>query len=116
MVEIVLAMVRLPVLKSTPSSGVSKVVPQVGQPAPMAIRPVIMPARSRLAAFCSLLFSHKRATSPMRIPCKSEILKIGNQSRKGWLMPKVAMMALPIILRLFGKPRAPMSSNLAKPP
>ena len=43
------AMARLPVEKMAPRSGVRRVTPQVGQPAPIAIRPVMMPAFSRLA-------------------------------------------------------------------
>lgn len=38
------AMARLPLLKTAPMSGVRSVVPQVGQPAPKAINPVMMPA------------------------------------------------------------------------
>ena len=51
MVEIVPAIDKLPVEKITPINGVIRVVPQVGQPAPRAIRPVMIPAFSRLAEF-----------------------------------------------------------------
>lgn len=40
---------RLPDEKIAPMRGVIRVVPQVGQPAPRAIRPVMMPAFSTLA-------------------------------------------------------------------
>ena len=42
-------MARLPDEKMAPMSGVIRVVPQVGQPAPRAMRPVMMPAFSTLA-------------------------------------------------------------------
>ena len=48
-VEIVPVIARLPEEKIAPTSGVIKVVPQVGQPAPRAIKPVMMPAFSTLA-------------------------------------------------------------------
>ena len=51
MVEMVPAMARLPVLKMAPMSGVMRVAPQVGQPAPRAMRPVMMPAFSRFSEF-----------------------------------------------------------------
>ncbi len=50
-VEMVPVIARPPVEKIVPISGVSKVVPQVGQPAPRAMSPVMMPAFSRLAEF-----------------------------------------------------------------
>lgn len=50
------------------------------------------------------------------MPCKTARAKMGSQSRKGWPMPKIARKPSPMILRLSGKPKAPMSSNLAKPP
>lgn len=86
MVEMVPAMARLPVDTKAPMRGVSKVAPQVGQPAPRAIRPVMMPAFSRPSAFwpfCSRFLSHNKMMRPMRIPCKMLIRKIGSQSRNG---------------------------------
>lgn len=49
-VEMLLAIERLPVEKMAPISGAMRVVPHVGQPAPRAIRPVIMPAFSMFVA------------------------------------------------------------------
>ena len=43
-IEIVPAIARLPVEKMAPIRGVMRVAPQVGQPAPRAIRPVMIPA------------------------------------------------------------------------
>lgn len=43
------AMARLPVEKMAPIRGVMRVTPQVGQPAPRAMRPVMMPAFSRFS-------------------------------------------------------------------
>ncbi len=43
------AMARLLVEKMAPIKGVMRVTPQVGQPAPRAIRPVMMPALPRLS-------------------------------------------------------------------
>ena len=68
MVETVPAIERLPVEKMAPISGVIRVVPQVGQPAPRAIRPVIMPAFSRLAEFWVFFFCQRRTMRPMRMP------------------------------------------------
>ena len=51
MMEMVPAMARLPVDTKAPMSGVIRVAPQVGQPAPSAINPVMMPAFSRPSAF-----------------------------------------------------------------
>ncbi len=116
MVEIAPVMARPPVEKIAPISGVSKVVPQVGQPAPRAIRPVIMPAFSRLAEFCSFFLFQSKTIKPIKMPCRIEIAKMGSQSKKGWLMPKIAIKQSAIIFRLPGKPRADMSSNLANPP
>lgn len=116
MVEMAPAIARLPVEKMAPIRGVSKVVPQVGQPAPRAIRPVISPAFSRLAEFWSFFFCQSKTMRPIKIPCKSEMAKIGSQSRNGWPIPNIAIKLLQIIWRLAGKPRAPISSNLAKPP
>ena len=42
---------RPPAEKRLVRSGVSKVVPQVGQPAPSAMRPATMPALPRFSAF-----------------------------------------------------------------
>ena len=116
MVEMAPAIARLPVEKMAPISGVSRVVPQVGQPAPRAISPVMMPAFSRLAEFWSFFFFHKRTIRPIRMPCKTEIAKIGSQSRNGWLKPKIPRRLSPMILRLPGRPTADISSNLAVPP
>lgn len=116
MVDTAPAMARLPVEKMAPMSGVIRVAPQVGQPAPSAMSPVMIPALLRLAEFWSRFFFHRSTIRPIKIPCKIEMAKIGNQSRKGWLTPNTAMKLLPNILRLSGKPRAPMSSNLEVPP
>ena len=61
---------RPPEEKMAPSNGVRRVVPQVGQPAPKAIRPVIMPAFSRLAALCWRFFFQSKTISPISVPCK----------------------------------------------
>lgn len=82
-VEIAPAMARLPVEKMAPMSGVMRVTPQVGQPAPRAMSPVIMPAFSRLAEFWARFLSHKSTMSPIKVLCKTEIAKMGSQSRKG---------------------------------
>ena len=50
------------------------------------------------------------------MPCNKLSAKIGSQSRKGWLTPKIAMKLLPSIWKLAGKPSAPISSNLLVPP
>lgn len=115
MVEIVPAMDRLPVEKITPIRGVMRVVPQVGQPAPRAMRPVMMPAFSRLAAFWSFFFFQSRTIRPIRVPCKIAMKKMGSQSRKGWLIPKMAKKLSPMILRPLGKPSTLINSNLARP-
>ena len=115
MVEIVPAMDRLPVEKITPIRGVMRVVPQVGQPAPRAMRPVMMPAFSRLAAFWSFFFFQSRTIRPIRVPCKIAMKKMGSQSRKGWLTPKMAKKLSPMILRPLGKPSTLINSNLARP-
>ena len=99
-----------------PRSGVMRVVPQVGQPAPRAISPATMPALPRLPALCSRFLFQSKTIRPMRVPCKSERKNMGSQSRKGWPTPKIAVKLSPMILRLLGKPRAPISSNLEKPP
>lgn len=104
-VEMAPVMARLLLEKMAPIRGVRSVVPQVGQPAPRAIRPVIRPAFSRLAELSEagvaaeedlagladlverlaegrFLFQ-RRVMRPMRTPCKIEMEKIGSQSRKG---------------------------------
>ena len=86
MVEIVLLMARLLVEKIAPMSGVMRVVPQVGQPAPRAIKPVMMPAFSRFSAFWPLFsrfLFQRRTIRPIRMPWRVAIRKIGSQSRKG---------------------------------
>lgn len=103
-VEMVPAIERLPVEKMAPMRGVIKVVPQVGQPAPRAMRPVTIPAFSRLAEFCSFFFFQRRTMRPMRIPCKIAMKKIGSQSRKALLTPKILRKLSPIMRRPFGKP------------
>lgn len=52
----------------------------------------------------------------IKIPWRRAIRKTGSQFKKAILIPKRPIRALPIIWRLAGKPRAPMSSNLEKPP
>lgn len=113
-VEIVPAIARLPVETKAPIRGVSKVVPQVGQPAPSAISPVIMPALSRLAVFC--FFFQRRTMRPISIPCSRAIEKVDSQSRNGWLKPNIARKESSKTCRLSGNPRAPINSNLEKPP
>lgn len=119
-IDTVPAIARLPVEKIAPNRGVSRVTPQVGQPAPSAIRPAIIPAFSTLAELedfdCSRFLFQSSTIMPMRVPCKMQIAKIGNQSRNGWLIPKIARNESRRIRRFSGKPSAPMSSNLAKPP
>lgn len=77
-----------PVEKMAPSRGVSRVVPQVGQPAPKAMSPVMMPAFSRLAALvesvdCLRFLFHNNTISPMRVPWSMQIANVGSQSRNG---------------------------------
>ncbi len=120
-VEMVPAIARLPVEKNAPISGVIRVTPQVGQPAPRAIRPVMMPALLRFSEFLDALLSarflfQRRTMIPIKIPCNMESANTGSQSRKGWLMPKMARKLLPRILRLFSRPVEAMSSNFAVPP
>ncbi len=138
--EMVPAMARPPVEKMAPRSGVRSVTPQVGQPAPRAMRPVMRPALPRFSALlvCSVfagLFGflgmdvvlldldltggflcQRRTMIPMRMPCKIEMVKIGSQSRKGSPTPKIAMKLSQMICRPPGKPRMPIISNLAVPP
>lgn len=115
-VETVPAMDRLPVEKMTPIRGVIRVVPQVGQPAPRAISPVMMPAFSRSAEFCSRFFFQSKVIRPMRMPWSRAMQKMGSQSRKGWLMPMMPRRLSPIILRPSGKPSSLINSNLLSPP
>ena len=115
MVEIAPAIDKLPVEKITPINGVIRVVPQVGQPAPSAINPVMMPAFSRLAAFWSFFFFQSKTIRPIRVPCRMAMKKIGSQSRKGWFIPKMAKKLSPMILRPLGKPSTLINSNLARP-
>jgi len=73
MVEIAPVIARPPVEKMAPRSGVRRVVPQVGQPAPRAIRPVIMPAFSMFSeldelSFCSRFLAQRKTISPIKIP------------------------------------------------
>ena len=86
MVETVPAIERLLVEKMAPRSGVMSVVPQVGQPAPRAISPVMIPAFSTLAELAEaavFFFCQRRTIRPIRIPCKMAMQKIGSQSRNG---------------------------------
>lgn len=115
MIEIVPAIARLPVLKMAPSRGVKRVVPQVGQPAPSAIKPVMRPAFSRFSALFSLFFFQRTTISPIKVPCKRAIKNIGSQSKKGWLIPKMPIKLSPRILRPSGKPRVNMRLNFEVP-
>ena len=110
------AMARLPVLKKTPMRGVIRVVPQVGQPAPSAMSPVMIPACSRLAAFCSRFFCQRKTVSPIRIPWSRAMKKVGSQSKNGWLMPKTAIKLSQMMRSPLGKPRRRINSNFDKPP
>ena len=116
MAEMVPVTARPPVEKRVPSSGVNSVVPQVGQPAPRAISPVMIPALPRLLAFCSRFLCQSKTMRPMRVPCKMLRAKIESQSRKGWLMPKMPMKLSPRMVKALGRPRANMRSNLEVPP
>ena len=116
MVEMVPATARPPVEKMVPSSGVSSVVPQVGQPAPRAIRPVMMPALSRFSVFSFCFLFQRRVMRPMRVPWRILMAKIGSQSRNPKLKPKIPRKLSPRILRLLGNPRANIKSNLEVPP
>ncbi len=132
--EIVPAIARPPVEKIAPRSGVRRVTPQVGQPAPRAIRPVMRPALPIFSAVevCSVfedLFGFfeveteglwdflwiNRTIMPIKMLCKMEMAKIGSQSRKGSPMPKMAMRFSQMILSPSGKPRMPIISNLEVP-
>lgn len=81
-VEIVLAMAKPPAEKIVPISGVSRVVPQVGQPAPSAISPVMIPAFSRFSALSFCFFFQRKTIKPINVLCKSTMKKVGSQSRK----------------------------------
>ncbi len=83
MVEMVPTTARPPVEKIAPRSGVSRVVPQVGHPAPRAMSPATTPALPRFSAFCFFFLFQSKTIRPIRIPCKMLIKKIGSQSRKG---------------------------------
>lgn len=108
-------MARLPVLKIAPMSGVRSVVPQVGQPAPSAIRPVIMPAFSRFSAFFSRFFFHKTTMRPINVPCRIAIKNTGSQSRKGRLKPKIPRKLSPSIFKQFRKPVENIRLNFEVP-
>ena len=88
----------------------------MGQPAPRAMSPVMMPARSRLAAFCSRFLCQRRTVRPIKVPCNNEMQKTGSQSRNGWLTPKMPMKLSPMIRRPSGKPKILINSNLERPP
>lgn len=81
-VEIVPAIVRLLVENIVPISGVSRVVPQVGHPAPSAINPVMIPAFSIFSALFFCFFFQRRTIRPIKVLCKSMMKKIRSQSRK----------------------------------
>ena len=116
MAEMVPVIARPPVEKIAPSRGVIKVVPQVGQPAPRAISPVIIPALLRLSTFCLLFLFHSRTINPIKVPCRREIRKIGSQSKKGWLTPKMLTKFFPRILKHSGKPSENIKLNFEVPP
>lgn len=121
MVEMVPVTARPPVENMAPSSGVRRVVPQVGQPAPRAMRPVIMPAFSILSelllpSFFSRFLAQRKTMRPIRMPWRSEIPKTGSQLKNGWLMPKMPINALPRICMEPEKPVAAMRSKFEKPP
>ena len=85
-VEMAPVIARLPDEKMAPMSGAINVVPQVGQPAPSAINPVMMPALLRFSESLvpeARFLPHNSTMSPMRMPCKMEIAKTGSQSRNG---------------------------------
>ncbi len=118
-VETAPVMARPLVEKIAPNSGVSKVVPQVGQPAPSAMSPVIILAFSMFSEFLepSVRFLCQRSTMrPIRMPWSKEIRKIGSHSRKILLTPKTPIKASPRILMVPENPLAAIRSNLAKPP
>lgn len=118
-IEMAPAMAREPVEKIAPSSGVKSVVPQVGQPAPRAINPVMRLAFStpaELAPFSSRFFCQRNTIRPTKIPCNKLKKKVGSQSIKIWLIPKILKKASFKIVMVPEKPVAAISSNLEKPP
>lgn len=115
-VETVPTTERLPVEKIAPIIGVIKVVPQVGHPAPRAINPVTIPARSRLTEFWAFFLCQSKTMRPMRIPCRIAIQKTGSHSAKGWLMPKMLTKLSPRMRILPANPVRRISSNFASPP
>ena len=142
MVEMAPVMARLPEEKIAPIRGVIKVVPQVGQPAPRAISPVMMLAFSMLAEFevvfaetvldlaedftgvvpdfdaesdCRFLCQSK-TIRPINMLCNNVMAKMYSQSRNGTLMPKIPKKDLPIICKLAGKPMSFIISKFDKPP
>ena len=84
-VEMAPVIAKLPEEKMAPISGVIRVVPQVGQPAPSAMRPVIMPAFSTLAEFepAVRFLCQRRTMRPIRMPWSKAIRNIYSQSKKG---------------------------------
>lgn len=118
MVEMVPASARPPVEAKAPIRGVSRVVPQVGQPAPRAISPVMMPAFWTLAELSewARFLCQSKAIRPIRTLWSVAMAKIGSQSRKGLPMPKMARKESARILMVPEKPVAYISSNLEKPP
>ena len=118
-VEIAPVMARPPVEKIAPINGVMRVVPQVGQPAPSAMRPVIMPAFSIFSEFLvpfSRFLLHSSTINPINVPCNKEIRKIGNQSKNGWLKPKMLIKLSPSICSPLGKPKVKSKLILEVPP
>ena len=116
MVEMAPAIAREPVEKIAPRSGVRSVVPQVGQPAPSATSPAMRPAFSRLAELFSLFLRQRKIIRPIKIPCKKANRKVGSQSTKIWLIPKILRKASFKIVMVPSKPVAAISSNLENPP
>ena len=115
-VEMVPVIARPPVEKIAPSSGVSSVVPHVGQPAPRAMSPVIMPAFSRLAEFWDFFLLQRSTIRPISVPCNILMAKIGSQSRKGCPRPNIARKLSRMTFNPSGKPSKDIISNLVKPP
>ena len=119
MAEMAPVMARLPDEKMAPMSGVIRVVPQVGQPAPSAMRPVMMPAFSMLAELdvaAPWRFLCQRSTMrPMRVLWRIVMKKVKSQSRIGTLIPKIPRKASRMSLRLFGKPSKPIISKFVVP-
>ncbi len=115
MVEIVPAIARLLVEKNVPSSGVSNVVPQVGHPAPSAIRPVMMPAFSIFSELFFRFLFQRIMIRPISVLCSSVIKKIEIQSKNSWLIPKIARNVSRIILRLSKGPSVKIRLSLEVP-